>query len=55
MTRTLTPPAPISLADFDKTFEAVKNWGKWGPDDERGTMNYITPEHVRRAAGLVMG
>ncbi len=34
-------------------FEAVKNWGRWGADDQRGTLNYITPDHVRRAAGLV--
>jgi kynurenine formamidase len=43
----------ISLAEFEAIFEAVKNWGRWGPDDERGTLNYITPEHVTRAAGLV--
>lgn len=28
------------------------NWGKWGPDDERGTLNYITPEMIARAATL---
>jgi hypothetical protein len=43
----------ISLAEFEAMFESVKNWGRWGADDERGTLNYITPEHVRRAAGLV--
>ena len=21
----------------------VRNWGKWGPEDEIGTLNYITP------------
>jgi hypothetical protein len=21
----------------------VRNWGKWGPDNELGTLNYITP------------
>ncbi len=31
----------------------VSNWGRWGPDDERGTVNFITPEVVRRAAGCV--
>lgn len=30
-----------------------RNWGKWGPDDELGTLNYITPQKVARAAGLV--
>jgi kynurenine formamidase len=28
-------------------------WGKWGADDERGAVNAIGPEQVRRAAGLV--
>jgi hypothetical protein len=31
----------------------VKNSGRWGPDDELGTLNYITPAKVREAAGLV--
>jgi kynurenine formamidase len=31
----------------------ISNWGKWGPDDQRGTVNYITPEKVVEAAGLV--
>jgi kynurenine formamidase len=30
-----------------------RNWGKWGPDDERGTLNYITPDHIIAAARLV--
>ena len=28
------------------------NWGKWGPDDQRGTANYITPKHVLEAMQL---
>lgn len=43
----------VSLAEFEQIFESVKNWGRWGPDDQLGTMNYITPEHVKLAAGLV--
>ena len=31
----------------------VSNWGRWGPDDERGTVNFITPDVVRRAAAAV--
>ena len=31
-------------------FESVKNWGRWGPDDERGTMNYLTPDKIAAAA-----
>jgi kynurenine formamidase len=29
------------------------NWGKWGADDQIGTLNYITPEVVRNATRLV--
>jgi len=43
----------ISPAEFDSLFESVKNWGKWGKDDVMGTLNYITPEKIRAAAGLV--
>jgi len=50
---TPTKPAPVSLREFDEIFEAVKNWGRWGPDDELGTLNYITADTVRAAAALV--
>jgi kynurenine formamidase len=30
--------------------QRVSNWGRWGPDDERGTLNLITPDAVRRGA-----
>lgn len=42
-----------SLAEFDAMFDAVKNWGRWGPDDTKGTLNYIRTEHVRAATSLV--
>src|SRR5262245_38046201 len=53
MARTLTPPSPVSLAEFDALYESVKNWGRWGADDERGTLNYLTPERTAATAGLV--
>lgn len=28
-------------------------WGRWGADDERGALNFIGPEQVKRAADLV--
>lgn len=31
----------------------LSNWGRWGPDDEIGTANYITPEVIIHAAKLV--
>jgi kynurenine formamidase len=50
---TLTLPAQVTLRKFDEIFESVKNWGRWGDDDELGTLNFITPEMVRAAAALV--
>jgi kynurenine formamidase len=31
----------------------VSNWGRWGPEDERGTLNLITPDVLLRAARCV--
>jgi len=42
-----------SIAEFDQLFDSVKNWGRWGPDDAKGTLNFITADHVRHAASLV--
>jgi kynurenine formamidase len=38
---------------FHEVAERVRNWGKWGPDDQLGTLNYITPDKLRQAASLV--
>ena len=43
----------ISIKEFDLLFDKLKNWGKWGKDDERGTLNYITPEKIIAASKLV--
>jgi len=34
-------------------FSALSNWGRWGAEDQLGTLNFITPEKTRRAVGLV--
>lgn len=33
--------------------QSLSNWGRWGNDDQRGTLNLITPEKTKRALGLV--
>ena len=53
MRSTQTAPGRISRAEFDRLFQELSNWGRWGTDDERGTLNYILPEHLRAAAALV--
>ena len=42
--------AEIAIAE---AAEKYRNWGKWGADDQFGTLNYITPEKIAGAAGLV--
>jgi kynurenine formamidase len=38
---------------FAALAKQVNNWGRWGSDDELGTLNLITPEAVTRAAACV--
>jgi kynurenine formamidase len=45
--------APTDNAQFAELARRVNNWGRWGPDDERGTLNLLTSTHVRDAAMLV--
>ena len=43
----------VSLAQFDEWMAEVSNWGRWGEDDELGTLNLITPDKRKEAAELV--
>lgn len=47
-----TPP-PWRDEELASLFEAVNNSGRWGADDELGTLNYITPAKRVEAARLV--
>ena len=31
----------------------LKNWNRWGQDDQKGTLNLITPDEIKTAAQLV--
>lgn len=53
MSQPKTAPSFVSGGEFDELFQRVSNWGRWGPDDERGTLNYLTAERVRASAALV--
>ncbi len=44
----------VSAQEFAAVYESVKNWGRWGPDDDRGALNYITPDRVRAASASVL-
>lgn len=43
----------IDAEQFAALFDEVKNWGRWGTDDQRGALNFITPQIVAAAATLV--
>src|SRR5437764_1385802 len=43
----------IDWAEFEELAQAVNNWGRWGSDDERGTLNLLTSARVVEAAALV--
>src|SRR5690348_6115101 len=45
--------APAGAAVIREASARTSNWGKWGPDDQRGAVNYITTDKVVQAAGLV--
>jgi kynurenine formamidase len=41
------------VQDFREIGRRLSNWGRWGDDDERGTVNLITPERIAAASRLV--
>lgn len=46
------------IDDHGRAVEPVNNrqpnnWGRWGPADERGTINFISPDRIAAAAALV--
>ncbi len=43
----------IAQAEYERWQTELSNWGRWGRDDEMGTLNLITPAKRRAAAGLV--
>jgi len=40
-------------AEMQSLFRSVSNWGRWGDNDERGTLNYLTTECAVAAAKLI--
>jgi kynurenine formamidase len=46
-------PRNLSQEDIERWLTELSNWGKWGPDDQAGTINLITPAKRKAAAALV--
>ena len=45
-------PAPTKQ-EYRDFLTSQSNWGRWGADDQIGTLNFITPEDIVAAARLV--
>ena len=43
----------MTKADVDKLVTELSNWGRWGKDDQLGSLNLITPKKRKHAAALV--
>ena len=44
--------APRTGDEFDALFQQVKNWGRWGADDQLGSVNLVTAAKRKQAAAL---
>ncbi|WP_420022659.1 cyclase family protein [Cereibacter azotoformans] len=47
------PPEVLTEEELRATCLRLRNWGRWGPEDQRGTVNHVTPEMVVAASRLV--
>ena len=45
-------PQDVTAATVEQWMTELSNWGRWGPDDELGTLNLITPGKRRAALAL---
>ena len=43
----------VTRAEYQRWQTELSNWGRWGKDDELGTLNLVTPAKRREAAALV--
>jgi len=50
---TQDPAVRVTLERLAVWERELSNWGRWGPYDQHGTLNLITPAKTRQAAGLV--
>jgi kynurenine formamidase len=42
-----------TTSELDAMYASLKNWRRWGEDDQRGTLNFLTPERRMAAAARV--
>ena len=42
---------PMATADVVALHRDLSNWGRWGPEDQLGALNLISPAVTAAAAG----
>jgi hypothetical protein len=51
--RTTEAPRPeVTPAQVQRWMTELSNWGRWGKDDQLGTLNLITPQKRQQAMAL---
>jgi len=45
--------ARLSVDEVKSLYDRISNWGRWGNQDQRGALNFITPQKRAAAARLV--
>jgi kynurenine formamidase len=43
----------LSVDEVKQLYDKISNWGRWGKEDQRGALNYISPQKRASAARLV--
>jgi hypothetical protein len=43
----------VSKKAIEEASKKLSNWGRWGKDDQIGTLNHVTPEDIVKAASLI--
>jgi hypothetical protein len=49
----LTPRKPVTREDIYAAANELSNWGRWGVDDQIGTLNNVTPQDIIDAGRLI--
>ena len=44
---------PVTRATIEEAARELSNWGRWGAEDQIGTLNNVTPEDIAAAAKLI--
>ena len=47
------PDEVLTAQEFSDLVSELSNWNRWGPEDQRGALHFLTAERIAAATGLV--